>query len=161
MSAAHPTMADIAAAVQVGRDGRRAESREQLGSLWERLGHDGDPLCRVTLAHFLADLQDDAREELAWDERALAAVGDLTDERADQQHTGMQVRGFLPSLHLNLADVHRRLGNEAAAREHLASAEALAPDLPGGDYGDLIRSGLEHVRTALDAGSTDRLATAP
>ncbi|SOD98632.1 hypothetical protein [Blastococcus haudaquaticus] len=161
MSATDPTMADIAAAVQVGRDGRRAESREQLDALWERLGPDGDPLCRVTLAHFLADLQDDPREELAWDERALEAVGDLTDRRAGQEHAGVQARGFLPSLHLNLADVHRRLGNPAAAREHLAAAEAKAPDLPSGDYADLIRSGLEHVRAALDAGSTERLATAP
>ncbi len=62
--------------------------------------------------------------------------------------------GFLPSLHLNLADVHRRLGNRTRAREHLASAQAAMPDLPGGDYGDLVRSGLEHVRDALESGST-------
>ncbi|NEK58722.1 hypothetical protein GCU56_12670 [Geodermatophilus sabuli] len=161
MSAPDPTMADVAAAVQAGRDGRRAEARERLTALWERLGPEGDPLDRVTVAHFLADLQDDARDELAWDERALAAAGDLTDDRGHQQHAGSQVRGFLPSLHLNLADVHRRLGNEPAAREHLAAADASAPDLPGGDYGDLIRSGLEHVRAAIDRGSTDRLPTAP
>ncbi|TYP90422.1 hypothetical protein [Blastococcus xanthinilyticus] len=161
MSTDEPTMADIAAAAQAGRDGRRAEARERLTSLWERLGPDGDPLDRVTVAHFLADLQDDAREELAWDERALAAVADLTDDRAQQEHAGLRVRGFLPSLHLNLADVHRRLGDEPAAREHLAAAEAASGDLPDGDYGDLVRSGLAHVRTALEAGSTDPLPTAP
>ncbi len=161
MSTGEPTMADIAAAVQAGRDGRRAEAREALTALWDRLGPDGDRLCRVTLAHFLADLQDDAREELAWDERALAAVAALTDDRAHQHHAGLQVRAFLPSLHLNLADVHRRLGNVPAARDHLAAAEVSAPDLPSGDYGDLVRSGLGHVRAALDSGSTDRLPTAP
>jgi hypothetical protein len=161
MSTPEPTMADIAAAVQAGRDGRRADAREQLTAFWERLGPRGDPLRRVTVAHFLADLQDPARGELAWDERALAAVADLTDDHADQQHAGSRVRGFLPSLHLNLADVHRRLRNEPATREHLASAEASTPDLPSGNYGDLIRSGFAQVRDALDSRSTDRLPTAP
>ena len=143
-------MAEIAAAVQTGRDGRHAEARERLSGFWARLGPEGDPLNRVTVAHFLADLQDDHREELVWDERALAAAGDLPD-----------VRGFLPSLHLNLADGHRRLGNGPAARQHLTAAELAAPDLPSGDYGDLVRSGLGHVRDALDSGSTDPLPTAP
>ena len=153
-------MAGIAAAVQAGRDGRRAEARERLAAIWGRLGPEGDPLNRITVAHFLADLQDDARAELQWDERALAAAGELTGDRAAQD-AGSQVRGFLPSLHLNLADVHRRLGDEPAARQHLAAAEASVPALPGGDYGDLIRSGLEQVRKALDSGSTDRLPEAP
>ncbi len=48
-----------------------------------------------------------------------------------------------------------------AAREHLAAAEVSVPDLPSGDSGDLVRSGLGHVRAALDSGSTGRLPTAP
>jgi hypothetical protein len=153
-----PTMADVAAAVQAGRDGRPDEARTRLTTLWERLGPAGDPLCRVTVAHFLADLQSEPRDELLWDQRALDAVGELSDARADEHQTGMQARGFLPSLHLNLADVHRRLGDVTAAREHLVAAEAAAPDLPDGDYGDVVRGGLTRVREALDAGSVDPLS---
>lgn len=129
--------------------------------MWQRLGPDGDPLHRVSLAHFLADLQDDVREELSWDERALAAVGDLTDERVQQHLAAMHVRGFLPSLHLNLADCHRRLGDPTRAREHLAEAERSVGALADDDYGRMMRGAMHHVRDALDAGSTDPLSTAP
>ena len=161
MTGTGPTMAVVAAAVERGHAGQRAEARAQLAALWELAGEGGDPLIRVTIAHFLADLQDDVREELAWDERALAAAGALTDERTAEQSAGLQVRGFLPSLHLNLADCHRRLGAMEPARRHLARAEADIDGLADDDYGRLIRAGLEHVRAALDAGSTDPLPSAP
>ncbi len=154
MSAADSVLADITAAVQLGRDGQRAEARERLTGLWEQVGGDGDPLHRVTIAHFLADLQDDVRDELAWDERALAAVGTLTDERVAQHQAGGQVRAFLPSLHVSVADGHRRLGDPEQARRHLARAEETVDVLADDDYGRVVRTGLEQVRTALDAGST-------
>src|SRR3712207_7984771 len=112
MSASDETMAEIVAAVELGRDGARTEARRRLTDLWRRVGPDGDPLHRVTLAHFLADLQDDVRAELRWDERALAAAGDLTDERAQRYDAALRVRGLLPSLHLDLADCRRRRSEE-------------------------------------------------
>jgi hypothetical protein len=39
---------------------------------------------RVSVAHWLGDLQDDAHAELAWDLRALEAARSVTDERARQ-----------------------------------------------------------------------------
>ena len=161
MSAADETMAEIVAAVELGRGGARAEARRRLTDLWERVGPAGDPLHRVTLAHFLADLQDDVRAELSWDEQALAAAGDLTDERAQQYDTGLRVRGMLPSLHLNLADCLRRLRDVSGARQHLTQAEASVDELADDGYGRLVRTGLEHVRAALEAGSTEPLPSAP
>ncbi|WP_448618669.1 hypothetical protein [Geodermatophilus sp. URMC 65] len=90
MSASDETMAEIVAAVEVGRGGARAEARRRLTDLWERVGPAGDPLHRVTLAHFLADLQDDVRAELRWDEPALMPSGDLTDERAQQYDAALR-----------------------------------------------------------------------
>src|SRR3712207_1028544 len=124
MSAPDQTMAEIVAAVELGRGGARAEARRRLSDLWERVGPEGDPLHRVTLAHFLADLQDDVRAELHWDERALAAADDLTDEHAQQYDAALRVRGLLPSWHLNLADCLRRLGDMSGARQHPTQAEA-------------------------------------
>lgn len=41
-------------------------ARAILGDVWAKLGQDGDPLRVVTLAHFMADLQDDPADELEW-----------------------------------------------------------------------------------------------
>lgn len=57
-------MAEITAAVELSRAGQRAEARDRLTAIWERIGAHGDPLHRVTVAHFLADVQDDVHEEL-------------------------------------------------------------------------------------------------
>ncbi|MFC0531182.1 hypothetical protein [Phytohabitans kaempferiae] len=156
-----PTMTRILAAVRLGHEGEKARARQELTAVWADLGVDGDPLHRCTLAHYLADLQESTEEELAWDERALAAVASLTDERARRYDGSLQVRAFLPSLHLNLADCHRRLADERQARQHLTTARELVTDLPDDAYGDLIRQAIRDVSGALDAGSTDRLASHP
>lgn len=155
------TMNSIAAAVGLGQSGQKVEARDALTALWGKIGTDGDAFHRCTLAHYLADLQDSAEAEHIWDERALAAVADLTDDRAQQNHSSLQVQGFLPSLHLNLADVHRRLSNTDLAREHLEAARDLVQHLPEDQYGDMIRSGIHNVTGALDAGSTHRLDSHP
>ncbi|MGI5520913.1 hypothetical protein ACQEUX_08150 [Micromonospora sp. CA-259024] len=156
-----PIMARIIEAVQLGQSGASTQARELLSTLWDEIGPAGDALHRCTLAHHLADLQDTADAELVWDERALAAVADLTDDRAQRYHHALQVQGFLPSLHLNLADVHRRLNNTTRARAHLATARSLVTRLPADQYGDLVRAGIQHVDRALAAGSTDRLDSHP
>ncbi|MEU8183725.1 hypothetical protein AB0B85_10120 [Micromonospora sp. NPDC049044] len=137
---ADPTMARIIEAVQLGQSGRPARARELLSALWDEIGPGGDPLHRCTLAHYLADLQDTTEAELGWDERALAAVSDLTDERARRYLPSLQVQAFLPSLFLNLADCHRRLGQPAQAREYLARAGEQVAHLPDDPYGATIRA---------------------
>nr|WP_240687376.1 hypothetical protein [Amycolatopsis suaedae] len=137
----------------------RAGDRQRLLELWDRIGVAGDPLHRCTLAHYLADVHDEAAESLAWDIRALDAADTLTDERAQRHDGALRVRGFYPSLHLNLADDYRRLGAFGPARRHLDAARERVADLPDGDYGELIRAGIEHVATALADGSTERLPT--
>ncbi len=155
------TMASIGAAVELGRSGQRVRARDALTALWEQIGATGDALHRCTLAHYLADVQDTAQAELEWDERALAAADDLTDDRAQRYDHAWQVRLLLPSLHLNLADDHRRLGSPTRARKHLAQAQSLVTELPDDQYGGMIRSGLQHVSEALAAGSTQRLDSHP
>ena len=82
--ASDDVMASITAAQQLALDGQRDQARQAFAGLWERIGPNGDPLHRVTLAHYMADVRDDPEEELAWDQRALAAADSLTDERAKQ-----------------------------------------------------------------------------
>lgn len=150
-------MAAIGAAVEQGRSGDRAAARDALTTLWDRVGEHGDALHRCSIAHYLADLQDAVTDELAWDQRALAAVTDLDDDRARSHHDSLRVRAFLPSLHLNLADAYRRAGEPAEARHHLTAATTDLDTLPDDDYGAMIRSGIARAREALDSGSTQPL----
>ena len=64
-----------------------------------------------------------------------------------------------PSLHLNVADDLRRLGDPDGSREHLALAVAAVDALPDDGYGDTIRSGIRNVELALAAGSREPLST--
>ncbi|GHE92801.1 hypothetical protein GCM10017786_26860 [Amycolatopsis deserti] len=117
-----------------------AEARRILLRLWE----EGSAVDRCAAAHFLADRQDSPEEELLWDLRALevAAAADPAE-----------VRGFFPSLHLNLGDVYRRLGDVPRAREHLAAARAEIGTLEDDGYGRMIRGGI--ARLAERLGMTD------
>lgn len=157
MSTPDPVMAMIIEAVTKSRQGDTASARASLTTLWQSIGPGGDPLHRCTLAHYLADLHDDAAESLVWDVRALDAADTLTDTRAQQHDAALQVRGFYPSLHLNLADDYRRLGASAAAHRHLDTARGCMDALGEDAYGATIRAGIGHVADALAAGSTARL----
>jgi hypothetical protein len=143
------TMVSIAAAVEEGRAGRTGPARERLTELWARIGPAGDPLHRCSLAHFLADLQEDPAEELRWDLLALEAADTLTDGRAQQYHSSLQVAAMRPSLQLNLADDYRKLGRPELAREHLALARQNLSLLGDDEYGRLIRDGVRRLDATL------------
>lgn len=147
-------MERITAAIEVGRAGETALARARLTALWDQVGPDGDPLHRCTVAHCVADLQEDPWDELAWDQRAQDAAGTLTDERAQRYHSSLAVAGFLPSLHLNLAEDHRTLGDLALAREHIDLARDLSAVLPDDPYGTMLHQAIARVSAALPAPAT-------
>ncbi|GAB3503113.1 hypothetical protein [Amycolatopsis cihanbeyliensis] len=153
-TAEDPAMAAIAKAVTRGRTGDPGGARDALLELWRTVSHHGDPLHLCTLAHYLADLHEDPAEALAWDIRALDAADRLADDRAQRHHPSLRVRGFYPSLHLNIADNYRRLGSFAAARKHLAAAEEFLDALPADDYGRTVRTAITEVGAAVRARST-------
>jgi ClpX C4-type zinc finger len=142
-------MAAITRAQQFAIDGDRDAARRAFADLWRQIGAEGDPLHRVTLAHYMADLQDDPSDELEWDLRALTAADSLSDDRAQRYHASLSVRGFYASLHLNLADDYAKLGRIGPAREQLERAEQAEADLPADGYGNLIRSGIARLRDRL------------
>jgi hypothetical protein len=153
-------MARIVAAVELGRGGERAPARRALEALWKEMGEDdGDPFHRCVLAHFLADLQDDGRAELQWDERALDAVASVTDERAQEYDSSLQVRGFLPSLYLSLADDHRRLGDQDRAQDFFDRARSVSDVLGDDPYGATVKDAMAKIAAALAEGSTEPLPT--
>lgn len=142
-------MARIAAAQQQALGGDADAARATFAELWDELGPDGDPLHVVSLAHYMADLQDDPADELAWDQRALRAALGLTDQRARRYHAGLSAGGMFPSLHLNLAADYARLGRLDEAREHLHTARDGVAGLPEDGYGQMIRAGIDRLHDEL------------
>ncbi|RSM70852.1 hypothetical protein DMB66_07805 [Actinoplanes sp. ATCC 53533] len=148
-----PVLARIGEGVQLhhGRD-RRTDARHLFARLWDEIGGEqGDPLHVCVLAHAMADVQDDVHEELAWDQRALTAAGRLTDARAARAGVMLPVAGLYPSLHANLAECYRKLGDLDRARDHLRQAQAGMGALGDDEYAQLIRRGVDQLARQLAA----------
>ncbi|MEV0609359.1 hypothetical protein AB0I61_23605 [Polymorphospora rubra] len=145
-----PTLLRIGEAVQINHGGDRETARLRLEEIWEEIGGEqGDPLHRCTLAHAMADAQDDVQQELLWDLRALAAAGLINEDRVAEAGVSLSVAGLYPSLHLNLSECYRKLGDLERAREHLKYAEETVGVLGDDPYGQLIRDGLKKVTELL------------
>jgi hypothetical protein len=145
-----PTLIRIGEAVQLSHRGEREAARLLFGEIWDEIGGEqGDPLHRCTLAHAMADVQDDVHQELVWDQRALAAADLLTDARMAQAGVTLPVAGLYPSLYLNLSECYRKLGDLRRAREHLRQAQATIGALGDDEYGQMIKGGLERIAERL------------
>jgi hypothetical protein len=141
-------LAQVGEAIARTRTDRLA-ARDLLASLWDVVGMTGDALHRVAIAHAMADVQDGPQEELMWDLRALAAADQLDDARLEAAGMAAQVADLVPSLHLNLADVYRRLGDAVSARVHVAQAHAAIRNLVDGGAATMIRDALDRVAMQL------------
>lgn len=145
-----PTIIRIGEAVRLGHQGEREAARLLFAEIWDEIGGEqGDPLHVCTLAHAMADVQDDVGQELVWDQRALAAADLLTDAHVAQAGVALPVAGLYPSLHLNLSECHRKLGDLDRAREHLQQAQATIGALGDDEYGQMIKQGMARIAEQL------------
>jgi hypothetical protein len=143
-------MARIGDGIALRERGKRVAARELFTQIWGEIGGDsGDPLYRCALAHSMADVQDDAREELIWDLRALAAADLLTDERAARGGVNVSVTEFYPSLHLNLGECYRKLGDLGRAQQHLDQGRVAVEALGTDGYAQMIKGGLDRLADRL------------
>jgi hypothetical protein len=145
-------MTRIGQVVMLHHAGDREEARHRFLDLWAEIGEDGDPLHRCTLAHYMADAQDDPSDELAWDLRALTAAEELTDDRLAEHESALAVRALYPSLHLNLAADYVKLDRSDAARTHLRRARGAANTLADDRYGDGVRAAISWLELRLGDG---------
>ncbi|MER5732818.1 hypothetical protein ABT084_31565 [Streptomyces sp. NPDC002138] len=156
-------MTRIGQAIILLHAGDREEARNRLGDIWAEIGEEGHALHRCTLAHYMADAQDDPADELAWDLRALNAAEGLRQEPITlplpQPHSAVRV--FYPSLHLNLAADYVKLRRPDAARIHLARARAATGALSDDGYGDGVRAAISRLELRLGAGPADGSGPAP
>ncbi|MEU9864698.1 hypothetical protein AB0D99_27865 [Streptomyces sp. NPDC047971] len=144
-------MTRIGQATMLLHGGDREEARNRFGDLWALIGPDGDPLHRCTLAHYMADAQDDPDAELAWDLRALLAAEEIGEERLARHDSAVALRALYPSLHLNLAADYLKLRRSDAARIHLDRARAASHALDDDGYGNGVRAAIERLEVRLRA----------
>lgn len=157
MTVPDETMTRIGEGIGFSQRGERVAARRVFAQLWSDIGGaDGDPLYRCALAHSMADVQDDVREELRWDLLALAAADLITDQRVTDAGIEGGAAGFYPSLHLNIGECYRRLGRFDEAAEHLRLGLAALPALADGGYAAMIDDGLRRLADRL--GSTEPTA---
>ncbi|PXA84975.1 hypothetical protein DMC47_38625 [Nostoc sp. 3335mG] len=147
-------MEEIMQAVATLQSGERDAARDQLLRLWSRCSEQGTPLQRCTTAHFLADTETDAARELAWDLLALEAATGSGDE--DRDPLDISLASFLPSLHLNVGDAYRRLGNQERAARYAGYGLARAASLNDDGYGYIVRAGLNRLRRCLEDSTDNR-----
>ncbi|MEU4657135.1 hypothetical protein AB0G32_24900 [Streptomyces sp. NPDC023723] len=139
----------IGQVVMLHHAGDREEARHRYLGLWAEIGEHGDPLHRCTLAHYLADTQDDPADELAWDLRALSAAEELTAGYPAGHEGALAARSLYPSLHVNLAADYDRLGRHDAARLHLRWARRAAETLGDDRYAAGVRAAIGRLERRL------------
>ncbi|WP_406150880.1 hypothetical protein [Streptomyces sp. NBC_01012] len=174
-------MTRIGQAIMLLHAGDREEARNRLGAIWSELGEHGAALHRCTLAHYMADAQDDPGDELAWDLRALTAAEGLTGavdadpgvdagpgadaataahpaadtDPAAEHRDAIALRAFVPSLHLSLAADYLKLQRFGCARIHLDRAWDAARMLEDDDaYGGGIRAAIGRMEQRMRGSAT-------
>jgi hypothetical protein len=79
------TMTRIGRGMELGQRGEREAARVVFAKIWSDIGcDDGDPLHRCAVAHAMADVQDDVREELIWD--LVSRSGPRCGQRSANRH---------------------------------------------------------------------------
>ncbi|GLY97762.1 hypothetical protein [Actinoplanes sp. NBRC 103695] len=143
-----PVYAAILEGIGLREQGRPTDAKALMEPLVADVESGEDAFAKVFLAHSLADVQEEPEDELAWDLRALAFMDELTDQQAVGRGNAGGKNALLPSLHLNLAEDYRRLGDEAGAHRHFELGKAYLEALSGDAYGDSIRSAFAAWRSS-------------
>lgn len=139
--------ARIRAAMRQRESGDTVGAYDALSRMWPEV-ESGDAFDRLFFAHTFADVQTSPEDELHWDLIALAAVEHVTEARSAEQGIPGGRDGLRPSLHLNVANCYKRLGDEPNTQYHLQTGSQLLHLLDDGAYGSLIRE----QYAALNAG---------
>ncbi|MFB4426028.1 tetratricopeptide repeat protein [Streptomyces sp. QL37] len=166
-------MTRIGQAIMLLHAGDREEARNRFGIIWSEIGERGAALHRCTLAHYMADTQDDPGDELAWDLRALTAAEGVTGaggadpgaapdtsrgaghgagadpEPGGERREVTAVRALVPSLHLNLAADYLKLQRFESARVHLDRAWDAVGVLEDDGYGGGIRAAIGRMEQRM------------
>jgi hypothetical protein len=128
--------------MEAEQEGRPDDARALFQQAWDARRNDYEG---CIAAHYLARQQADDEATFRWNLRALRLAATAENDGDDA------VRGFSPSLHLNMASSYQLLGDRTASLAHLSEAAQRMDVLPDNAYKDMIRNGINNVRGRLDA----------
>ena len=109
-------------------ENRFDDARRIFTQAWETCSDDFEA---CIAAHYLARHQDNPQDTLRWNQESLACADAVGDER---------VRGFYPSLYLNLGHSYETLGDTDEAARFYALASQGMDQLPDGRYSGIVRA---------------------
>ncbi len=111
-------------------EGKPEEAFQLFQQAWNEAKTDFE---KFTSAHYVARHQSTIASKLTWDQIALEAALNLTDD---------SMKGVYPSLFLNVGKCHEDLGNIEKARENYREGLSFTSFLPDDGYGKLIHNGI-------------------
>jgi hypothetical protein len=141
----NPVVKLCARGMQAECEGRNDVARQLFEQAWAERTDDYDA---CIAAHYLARHQDGPPGNLHWNQLALRHADAVGDER---------VRGFYPSLYLNLGHAHEQHGDRGQAARYYQLAAGRADELPEGSYADMVRDaiarGQQRISESVPPGS--------
>ncbi|MGW8397361.1 hypothetical protein ACWGLP_11855 [Streptomyces lydicus] len=127
--------------MQAEAEGRAEAALELFQRAWD-IATDDYEACIA--AHYLARHQTSPEDTLRWNQECLDRADRVGDER---------VRGFYPSLYVNIGHACRQLGQPALAHAYFVRAADRVSDASEGQYGDwnrfAIAEGLRGTASAV------------
>lgn len=143
MDASNPVVTLCADGMMAEGRGQTEEARDLFARAWAQSVDDVD---RCVAAHYLARQQGSPEATFRWNREALDRAAAVEDDR---------VRGFYPSLYLNMGKSCEDLGRRDDARRYYELAAGSVDALSDDGYGALVRrgiaAGLRRTDTAPDA----------
>jgi tetratricopeptide (TPR) repeat protein len=126
--------------MQAEAQGQLDEARSLFMRAWDKSQDDFEA---CIAAHYVARHQDTPEETLRWNLEALARAQAVADER---------VRGFYPSLYLNMGWSYENTGDKVKAQEYYELAATCIDDLPAGPYRDMVLNGIRQGEKRIESG---------
>lgn len=136
MDPSNPVIKLCMEGMQAEAEGKNHDAHLLFMQAWEASADDYEA---CVAAHYVARHQS-PEDELHWNQVALARAEAVGGER---------VRGFYPSLYLNLGHSYEVIGNLAQARRHYELAAQRVGDLAQDPYDNTVRKGIEAGRRRI------------
>jgi len=134
--------------IQLCAEGMEAEGKGGIEAAkklflkaWEESTTDFE---KFTASHYLARNQENIEDELIWNLESLRLASVINED---------SMKGYFPSLHLNLGKSYEKLKDSEMAKNHYTTAANFIKYLPDDGYGNMIRVG---IREALKRVAPDK-----
>lgn len=118
--------------MQLEGEGKSEEAATLFYQAWKQAGN---PVEKLTAAHYLARHQNSIADKLKWDITALQFAGKVPFEA---------IGAVYPSLYLNVAKGFEDLNDFTQADNHYRQALNYVSFLPNDGYGNMIKGGINN-----------------